>query len=589
MLNLEEFKKKGKKILSKNRKVFIAATPILSAGLIIVSFNLYFTGKIFPNIAVAGIRVSGLNKSQASNAIAKNTSPPEKIELLAGYQLFELSLKDIGFSYDFDKTAQSALNIYRSENILIDQYQRLASLITPKDVGIISTVSEERLNEYIQVVSNQVGKLPTYPYVKLENQEAVVDKGTPGFEVDTNALKRQIEQRLSFRDYLPISLPFKSIDPTLSDEEAEKLKQRARQLIGKSLNLTYEFETIVLDAEVIFSFLDARENYSQSKITDYIDESVAPKVEREPQNAVFKFEEGLVQEFSPAKDGFTVNKTKLAEEIIAKLSELEVGDEKTADISVPVERAEPAITTEEVNNLGISELLGRGESRFAGSIVPRIHNISLAASRFNGSLIPPGETFSFNQTLGDVSSYTGYQQAYVIKDGRTVLGDGGGVCQVSTTFFRAILDAGLPIVERRAHSYRVSYYEQGFPPGLDATVYAPTTDLKFKNDTPGHLLVQTEFKPTTSTLIFEIYGTHDGRIATVTKPVTTSSTPPPEDLYVDDPTLPAGALKQIDYKAWGARVVFDYSVERNGEVLYENTFVSNYRPWQAVYLRGVGP
>ena len=204
-------------------------------------------------------------------------------------------------------------------------------------------------------------------------------------------------------------------------------------------------------------------------------------------------------------------------------------------------------------------------------------------------MVKPGETFSFNQTLGDVSSETGYKQAYVIKNGRTELGDGGGVCQVSTTLFRAALDAGLPITERRAHSYRVSYYEQGSPPGIDATVYEPSPDLKFTNDTPGHILIQSFADSKALTLAFEIYGTSDGRVSTISKPVVSGVTPPPEDLYIDDPTLPAGTVKQIDWKAWGAKVVFDYTVEKNGVTTIDETYVSSYKPWQAIFLRGTGP
>jgi len=135
----------------------------------------------------------------------------------------------------------------------------------------------------------------------------------------------------------------------------------------------------------------------------------------------------------------------------------------------------------------------------------------------------------------------------------------------------------------------VGYYEQDSAPGFDATIYAPSPDLKINNDTPGHILVQTSVDTKTSTLVFEIYGTKDGRVASVTKPVVSAQVAPPEDLYVDDPTLPAGTVKQIDYKAWGAKVSFNYLVTRNGEEIYKKTFVSNYRPWQAVYLRGTAP
>ena len=239
--------------------------------------------------------------------------------------------------------------------------------------------------------------------------------------------------------------------------------------------------------------------------------------------------------------------------------------------------------------MGIKELIGRGTSTYFHSISGRVYNVSLAASRINGTLVKPGDTFSFNDTLGDVSSFTGYQQAYIISDGKTILGDGGGVCQVSTTLFRAALNAGLPILERQAHAYRVGYYEQNSPPGLDATVYGPSPDFKFKNDTPAYILIQAKANSKNYSLVFELYGASDGRVATISKPVVSGVTAPPEDRYQDDPSLPTGQTKQIDFKAWGAKVTFNYSVTRDGEQIYKRTFISNYRPWQAVYLRGTGP
>jgi len=169
------------------------------------------------------------------------------------------------------------------------------------------------------------------------------------------------------------------------------------------------------------------------------------------------------------------------------------------------------------------------------------------------------------------------------------LGDGGGVCQVSTTLFRALLDAGLPITERQAHAYRVGYYEQDSPPGIDATVYSPSPDLKFRNDTGNSILIVARANPKNYSLVFELYGTSDGRVATISKPVVTNVVPAPEDLYQDDPTLPTGTVKQIDFKAAGAKVTFKYKVTRNGETLSDRTFTSNYRPWQAIYLRGIAP
>ena len=573
-----------------NWKMISIFVVIASVFLSITFFNLYFQRRIFPGIYISSIYVGGLNKQEAINLLSNSTTTPSAITLTMKDKVFDLSLSEVGFYYDFDKTVNHAFYTYRDKQGFNNYPDRFLSFINNRNLDLITTFDETKLNEYIQVVSQQVAVEPIDPSVTFEKESVVIDKGTAGETIDVEPFKKTLYKNLSQKNFLPIEIPIKSINTTLSDEEADNLRKRAEIFVSKNIVLKFENDVIIDNKEsTIFSFLDPNNLFDESQILNFIKKDVSPKLNRESQNAVFQFESGKVVEFIPAKDGVTVNEQALIDKIVEGLKILEKSDEKTVFIDIPVNTAPPSITTAEVNNLGIKELLGKGTSKFAGSIPGRIHNISLASSKFVGILVPPDTIFSFNDTLGDVSVFTGYKQAYIIKDGKTVLGDGGGVCQVSTTLFRALLDAGLPIVERRAHSYRVGYYEQGSPVGLDATVFAPTTDLKFKNDTPSHLLIQTQFDAKNSTLVFEIYGTSDGRVATTTKPIITSSVAPPEDLYIDDPTLPTGTVKQIDYKAWGARVVFDHKVERNGEIIYQNTFVSNYRPWQAKFLRGTGP
>lgn len=307
------------------------------------------------------------------------------------------------------------------------------------------------------------------------------------------------------------------------------------------------------------------------------------------EEPLFSFNGGRVNAFKPAKNGRVLNEQATEKNLYEALvrSSNQPTPEATMSIPLVVEIVHPTQTTDAINSFGIKELLGRGQSYFRGSIPGRIYNIALAASRVNGVLVAPGTTFSFNATVGDISAATGYKQAYVIKSGRTVLDDGGGVCQVSTTLFRAALDAGLPITQRFAHSYRVAYYEQGgWGPGFDATVFSPTYDFTFINNTPAHILIQAKTNTAASELVFELYGTSDGRVATTSKARVWDVRSPPEDLYQDDPSLPAGTIKQVDWAAWGAKAAFDYRVVKNGEELINKTFLSNFQPWQAVYLRG---
>ncbi|MCB0126122.1 MAG: VanW family protein, partial [Caldilineaceae bacterium] len=147
----------------------------------------------------------------------------------------------------------------------------------------------------------------------------------------------------------------------------------------------------------------------------------------------------------------------------------------------------PAVDMNRIAEMGIRELIASGDSYFRGSSAARVRNIEVAAEKFDGLVIPPGEIFSFNTGVEDVTAANGFEDSLVIMGDTTAVGVGGGVCQVSTTIFRAAYSAGFPIVERYNHGYVVSWYGE---PGLDATIYTPTVDFRFLNDTGAYLLIE---------------------------------------------------------------------------------------------------
>lgn len=307
-----------------------------------------------------------------------------------------------------------------------------------------------------------------------------------------------------------------------------------------------------------------------------------------PQNALFEFQNGRVTTFRFEKNGQKLRVEETKKSIESYLSS-DIIHNASRRFEVDETIHEPEITISDSNDFGIQEKIGEGQSDFSGSSAEREHNIAQAAARFHGVLIPPGEVFSFNRTVGDISRATGYKTSYVIKNGRTVLGDGGGVCQDSTTLFRAALNTGLPIIERHAHAYRVKYYENDRKPGFDATVFSPSVDLKFKNDTEHHILIQSFVDHQNNILRFELYGTSDGRTIELSDAQVYGHQPAPAPLYEDDPSLPAGVVKQVDWAAPGAKSSFTYKVvSADGEIIQDKTFYSSYRPWQAVFLRGTG-
>jgi vancomycin resistance protein YoaR len=303
------------------------------------------------------------------------------------------------------------------------------------------------------------------------------------------------------------------------------------------------------------------------------------------KNALFKFENGKVVDFRKETEGLKISSDQFPNDF-AKAVESLKSNRVNKKIVLNSEVIKPEIKLADINDYGIEEFIAEGKSDFTHSIPQRIHNLTLAASKFNGVLIPKGKTFSFDEAVGDISSLTGYQPAYIIKEGKTVLGDGGGVCQVSTTLFRAALNAGLPIVERTAHAYRVGYYENDSQPGFDATVYAPSVDLKIKNDTAAYILIETEIDEENNLLYFKLFGKKDDRKVEISKATVYDIVPPLDAKYQDDPTLKKGVVKQVDFAAGGAKAFFTYKVTKGNKLSIDQKFFSSYRPWAAVYLVG---
>ncbi|CAM3939150.1 VanW family protein [Deinococcus marmoris] len=233
---------------------------------------------------------------------------------------------------------------------------------------------------------------------------------------------------------------------------------------------------------------------------------------------------------------------------------------------------------------GITAHLGTGETNYYGSSEDRVTNIHVGAKNFSDRLFE-GKTFSFNQFVGPVTSRNGYVTGLVIAGDRTASGVGGGICQVSTTLFRTLYGAGLPIAQRQNHSYQVHYYD---PQGLDATIYQPSLDLKFANDTGGALWFQTEWDDEAASLSISVFGKARDFTVEIGKPKTLSSTPAPADRLIPDATVPAGQRKQIDWAAPGAVIEVTRKLVKDGKTIRQDTLKSSYRPWPNIFLVGTG-
>ncbi len=266
-----------------------------------------------------------------------------------------------------------------------------------------------------------------------------------------------------------------------------------------------------------------------------------------PIDAIFTVgENSTVSAFAPSRNGSELD-TTAGLKIIKEA--LRTSHEKDVSVKIPSIALLPKIASTDANNLGITQFLGEGRTNFAGSPKNRVFNIKRAIEQFQGAIIAPGEDFSFVKRLGEVDGEHGYLPELVIKRGKTEPEFGGGICQVSTTLFRAALNTGQKITERHNHAYPVSYYK---PYGMDATIYIPKPDFRFVNNTSGQILIQVAIEG--NELVFRVYGTPDGRSVSINGPSILERSPD-------------GAMK----------TVFTQTVlAADGSTMIEDTFKSSY-------------
>ncbi len=589
-------------VLKWETKVSVAilvGISLLGVGLLILDRT--FKTKILPNTTIDSVIVGGKTKQEALALLeSKNLEIPA-----ATISAF---VDDIRIS-----SAAAELGIHRNIPYLVDvAYEhgktgtiisRLKTLFSSfKNKTVLSsslTLDAEKVTLFVLLLSQQTdvaGKEPTLTLKKSGNPKSLVlYPGFVGRALDQKDAVLQIIENTQ-KNIFETNTPIASTSTELSIEQQTEFMERAKTYVGISIPFSFDKDTqlTLTDVEIV-SLLRYPTVLALNDIKRNIDEW-SKLIFREPNNAVFTYDEKTlkVTEFTPHRDGRALEKDILFVQLTDLLEQ--IPDKKSADPlfivetqTLPVSTVKPEKTLAQTNTLGITERIGFGESYYNHSIPSRIHNVGITSDRINATIVPPGAEFSFNKTLGDISAQTGFKPAYVISGGKTQLGDGGGVCQVSSTLFRSVLDAGLDVTRRLQHSYRVSYYELNSDPGFDATVYSGNVDFRFINDTKHHVLIFTQNDATNLHLTIELFGTSDGRTTKISNYRKWDTRPALATEFIPDPTLPAGTRKQVDWAVSGIKTEFDHTVTTTtGEVLHQDTYYSNYRPWSAKYLVGTG-
>jgi vancomycin resistance protein YoaR len=512
----------------------------------------------------------------------------------------------VGFYLNHQSSAAAAYQIGRNGGPitrLVDQFKTwyLGETLTPMYV-----FDEGAAQSYLAGIAAQTDLEKIEPSLSVEGVEILVTPGQTGRRLEIAATLEMLQEQLHTMRDGEIQLLIDEDTPVIINTDQQA--QIAREILSKPLKLTlpgaeegdpgpWTFEPDVLAQMITIQRIkdDDGEHYQvglQAEGLRSFLESVTPQLVRSEQNARFIFNDDTRQ--LEVIESAVVGRTLDVDSTINAINEkLLAGDH---NIALDLAYIEPAAGDDATaKQLGITELVSSHTSYFYGSSSERVQNISTAASRFHGILIPPGATFSMGEALGDVTLDNGYAEAWIIFGNRTIQGVGGGVCQVSTTFFRTVFFGGFSVEERYPHAYRVGYYELkaggGYNTnlaGLDATVYTPLVDFKFTNDADYWLLMETYVNRSASTLTWKFYSTSDGRTVEWQTTGLKNKVEPPDPLYEENPDLAKGEVKKVDWAVAGADVTVRRTVTRNGETLHQDTFTTHYMPWRAVYEYGPG-
>jgi vancomycin resistance protein YoaR len=322
--------------------------------------------------------------------------------------------------------------------------------------------------------------------------------------------------------------------------------------------------------------------------TQYLENKIGSVVGEDAENAKFEIDsEGKVVQFQAARVGLGLDVTSTYKALQLSF-DARIKNATSTPVILVLAQVQPDIETSEVNNLGITEILGVGVSNFSGSPSNRVKNIRNAVRKLNGILIKPGEEFSSIKYTQPYTLEGGYFPELVIKGDEIKPEIGGGLCQIGTTLFRMAMNSAMKITERRNHSLAITYYNdpRNGQPGTDATIYDPSPDFKFLNDTSSTILIQTSMNEKTGDLKFTLWGTDDGRNGSYTKPLVSKRLPVGPTRFTETTTLAPGQ-KKCQHAYPGAVASFTYTRVLPDGTKEEQVFDSYYRSLPEICLIGV--
>ncbi|MBW4437511.1 MAG: VanW family protein [Pleurocapsa minor GSE-CHR-MK-17-07R] len=587
------------------RLPILAITGAVLFGIILVvavtGFQIVYGARIVPNVWVGSLNVGGMTTLEAETAVSETVRYADDtvFTFRDGDRLWQATARELGVNVDTEQTVAAAFAVGHGQGLFDNIVDQVLAWLNGASIPPVITFDQSAAAAFVARMSAEVNMPASDATLVINGTDIQAQAGSAGRTLDVGNTLARLNSAISSMQNggeIPLSViehvP-RTLDSALAADKARIALSSPIMLVaddgrGGSLGpwlipvdqiqALLRVETVTLPDGALSYDVTVDPSVYRSSLEALAQGLIVPA-----QNGRFTFDEttGQLQNIQAAVDGRRLN----VEQTLARISEAVFNPtERVVPLAFDYELAQyhNGVTAAE---LGITELISEGVSFYTGSTEARRTNISVSIARFNGLIIPPGAIFSFNEHVGDISPEEGFVDGFVIVGNQTVRGVGGGVCQVSTTAFRAAFYGGFPIVERYAHGYRVGYYEIGDPEGvgMDAAIYTPELDFRFLNDTDYHLLIEAFIDPTTNSAHFRLYSTNPGRRVVKGQAEVVDTQPPAETRFVANADLAPGQQLQVDWPAEGSYVrVPRIITDLNGNEISREFIASQYQPWGAV-------
>ncbi|HNP73597.1 MAG TPA: VanW family protein [Kouleothrix sp.] len=556
-----------------------------------------YQGKIYPNVSIQGLQVGELTPQEAEAALRARHADfaRQPLTLTFGDQTWRPSLDELGISFDYADAIDQAYRAGRGNGMLENLEEVYAIWQNGLELPLHASFDQQKLRAYVAATTAGFELAPVDAKLWLDGVQVETQPARAGRQVLVDQTVAELTQALMSLTPQTATVRTRDLPPRLDDAAVDTARQQIEAMLQAPLTLSVADKRYIWRPDEIALMLDIA-RVPASSGTDRVAVALNPYLLNRRVNRIAEetgqgsvnprvdWNNGDLKIIKPGQPGLRMNEADARAAILAAIGT----PQRT--VVLPVVAVAPQVTEANLKQLGINELVAAGRSDFTGSAAYRIQNIGAGMRLLHGILIAPGEEFSFNDNIGSIDENNGFVKGYAIIQNRTQLEFGGGICQDSTTLFRAAFWAGLPITERWGHSFYISWYDkygmgvQGNGAGMDATIFTGGPDLKFMNDTGHWLLMQTTSNPRTGVAEVSLYGTKPNRQVSLTRRVYNQIPAPTEPKFVADADQPQGSSRQSDHARGGMTIDVYRVIVENGVRKEPELFQTKFRPWPDIFV-----